>query len=210
VTVTWSPQAPARIAEVLKDRRVAVLRIAPSLADQEADAEYRSEGPEFDEVDMPIPPALHEVDGLAGVDFGDLRALDLSYVRCGVPGARALAAATGRIEELDLRYCALGDPGVEALAHAPALRGLRRLHLQRNALTGAGARALARFERLEELDLRYNPIGEAGARALAQAPFAASLTRLLLHREDLSAAGVQELASAPRFPSALRSFWRSM
>ncbi|NUW38506.1 hypothetical protein HTZ77_45020, partial [Nonomuraea sp. SMC257] len=95
----------------------------------------------------------------------------------GDAGAEALAAAgsDGRIETLDLRHCGIGDAGVTALCASPAVRGVRRLRLQRNRLTAEGVRALAGFERLEELARRYNPLGPAGARALVEAPFAGSL-----------------------------------
>jgi Ran GTPase-activating protein (RanGAP) involved in mRNA processing and transport len=212
VAVDWSPEAPARIAEALQGRFVTALRIRPGVAAEEADAEYWSDEPDFDEDDMPLPPPPHKADGLADLDFGELRELDLSYFRFGDPGAESLAAATsaGRIETLDLRYCGIGDQGAAALAASGKFGNVRRLHLQCNQLTGEGVRALASLERLEALDLRYNQIGTEGAQALIEAPFAPSLKRLLLHRQDLTDAGVQMLASAPRLPTALRSYWRSV
>ncbi|GCD95622.1 hypothetical protein EHYA_03297 [Embleya hyalina] len=212
VAVAWEPEAPARIAEALTSRLVTGLRIRPGSAAEEADAEYLSDAPDFDEHDMPLPPPPHEADALADLDFGGIRELDLSYFRFADPGARHLAAATsgGRIDTLDLRYCGIGDDGVAALAASPIFADVRRLHLQHNRLTGAGVRELTRFARLRELDLRYNRIGADGARALAEAPFAGSLRRLLAHRQDVSDAGVRILASATGLPSALRSFWRSV
>jgi hypothetical protein len=191
---------------------VTALRIRPGAAADEADAEYWSDEPDFDEDDMPLPPPPHPVGAFADLDFGGIRELDLSYFRIGDPGAEALAAATsaGRIETLDLRYCGIGSDGAAALAASGKFGNVRRLHFQHNRLTGDGVRTLAGFERLEELDLRYNRIGPDGAQALIEAPFAGSLKRLLLYRQDLSDAGVKILATAPQLPTALRSFWRSV
>lgn len=212
VAVDWSPEAPARIVEALNGRLVTALRIRPGVAADEADAEYWSDEPDFDENDMPLPPPPHAIGAFADLDLGGIRELDLSYFRIGDPGAEALAAAAsaGRIETLDLRYCDIGNDGAAALAASGNFGNVRRLHLQYNRFTGDGVRALAGFERLEALDLRYNRIGSDGAQALIDAPFAGSLKRLLLHRQDVSDAGVKILASAPQLPSALRSFWRSV
>ncbi|MFJ4866697.1 hypothetical protein [Streptomyces sp. NPDC088748] len=212
VAVDWSPEAPARIAEALQGRFVTRLRIRPGTAAQEADDEHWSDEPDFDEDDMPLPLPPHEADGFADLDLGGIRELDLSYFRIGDPGANGLAAAAsaGRVATLDLRYCGIGSDGAAALAASGKFGDVRRLHFQRNRLTGEGVRALACFERIEELDLRYNQIGADGAQALIEAPFAGSLKRLLLHRQDVSEAGVKKLASAPQLPTALRSFWRSM
>ncbi|ANP51395.1 hypothetical protein AVL59_18840 [Streptomyces griseochromogenes] len=212
VAVDWSQQAPARIAEALRSRFVTALRIRPGTAAEEADAEYWSDEPDYDENDMPLPPPPHEAGALADVDFGGIRELDLSYFRIADPGAKSLAAAAsaGRIETLDLRYCAIGSDGAAALATSGNFSDVRRLHLQYNRLTGDGVRALARFGRLEELDLRYNRIGADGAQALIEAPFTGSLKRLLLYRHDVSDAGAKKLASAPQLPTTLRSIWRSV
>ncbi|MFI6582875.1 hypothetical protein [Embleya sp. NPDC050493] len=212
VSVAWEPEAPARIAEALAGRFVSRLRIRPGSAAEEADDEYWSDEPDFDEYDVPLPPPPHEADALADLDLGGIRELDLSHFRFADPGARHLAAATStaRVETLDLRYCGIGDDGMKALATSATFAHVRRLHLQHNRLTGEGVRELARFERLGELDLRYNRIGADGARALVEAPFAGSLRRLLAHRRDVSDAGVETLASAAGLPSALRSFWRSV
>ncbi|HET9383246.1 MAG TPA: hypothetical protein VFP69_20780 [Streptomyces sp.] len=211
VTVTWSEDVADAVAEALGDPRVTALRIEPETPDDPQDDFWDDESG-FDEDGnlLPLPP--REAGALADLDLGGLRELDLSYFRIGDPGAGSLAAAAsaGRIETLDLRYCGLGDQGVAALAGSPAFAGVRRLHLQRNRITGEGVRALTRLTGIEELDLRYNAIGEDGARALAEAPFAGSLTRLRLHRQDVTDAGVRILASAPRLPSVLRSFWRSV
>ncbi|MFI9051575.1 hypothetical protein [Streptomyces sp. NPDC053427] len=212
VAVEWSEKAPTLIEQALRGRLVTGLRIRPSDEAEDADDDYYNDEPDFDEDDLPLPPPPHDSGALADLDFGGLTDLSLAYFRIGDPGAEALAAATsnGRIETLDLRYCGLGDSGPMALGASPTFRNVRRLHLQRNQLTAEGVRALARFERLEELDLRYNRIGADGAQALIEAPFVGSLKRLLLHREDVSDAGVQILAHAPQLPTALRSFWRSV
>lgn len=212
VAVTWSAEAPVRIAQIRQQDLVTALRIRLGANAAEADDEYWADEPDFDENNEPLPPPSHDSDGLAEVDFGDLRELSLAYFRIGDAGARALAAATstGRMDTLDLRYCGIGDEGVAALAGSGNFGGLRCLRLHHNRITGRGVRALARFERLEELDLRGNRIGEDGARALIEAPYAGSLKRLFLHRPDVSDAGVRVLASAPQLPTALRSFWRSV
>lgn len=212
VGVEWSEQAPSAIEAALHDPLVTGLRIGPGKEAREADEEYYGDEPDFDEDDCPLPPPPHRVDALAEVDLGGLTELSLAYFRVGDPGAQALAAASsqGRIETLDLRYCGIGDAGLAALGASPAFRRVRRLRLQRNRLTAQGVGALRHFERLTELDLRYNHIGADGARALAEAPFAASLTRLLLHREDVSDEGVRTLAHAPQLSTILRSFWRSV
>ncbi|MDR8412306.1 hypothetical protein MTP10_26665 [Nonomuraea sp. 3-1Str] len=212
VAVAWSDQAPALIGQAIRGRLVTGLRIRPGAEAEDADADYYGDEPDFDENDMPLPPPPHDARALADLDLGGLTELDLAYFRIGDAGAEALAAATsdGRIETLDLRYCGVGDAGVAALCASPAFGEVRRLHLQSNRLTAEGVRALAGFERLEELDLRYNRIGPDGARALVEAPFAGSLKRLFLYGHDVEDAGVQILANAPQLPSALRSFWRSV
>ncbi|XVQ07450.1 hypothetical protein ACQP1W_33285 [Spirillospora sp. CA-255316] len=206
IGVDWSDDAPAVIERALRDPFVTALRIRPP-----ADADEDDEGwVELDEDGMPIGAPPVEAGALATLDLGRLAELDLSYFRIGDPGARALAAsiAKGRIETLDLRYCGIGDDGLAVLAASPHFDRLRRLRLQANALTAEGVRSLARFERLVDLDLRYNRIGADGADALLAAPFAGSLQRLLLYRDDLSDDGVRKLALAPRLPPALRSYWR--
>ncbi|MFE9093589.1 hypothetical protein [Streptomyces sp. NPDC007264] len=212
VAVAWSEQAPPLIRQALRGRFVTGLLIRPGDEAQEADEEYYNDEPDWDEDGVPLPPPPHDAGAMADLDFGDLTALRLPYLRIGDPGAEALAAASsnGRIETLDLRYCGIGDAGLAALGASPAFRNVRCLHLQSNRLTATGVRALARFERLEELDLRYNRIGAEGAQALIEAPFAGSLGRLLLHRRDVSDAGVERLAHASQLPTALRSFWRSV
>ncbi|MFJ9412613.1 hypothetical protein ACIRPT_00450 [Streptomyces sp. NPDC101227] len=212
VAVEWSEGAPTLIGKALQGRFVTGLHIMSGEEAEEADEDYYDDEPDFDEDDMPQPPPPHEVGALADLDLGGLTELGLAYFRIGDPGAEALAAAAsdGRIETLDLRYCGISDAGPAALGASPNFRNVRRLHLQCNRLTAQGVRALAAFERLEELDLRYNPIGADGAQALIEAPFVGSLKRLLLYREDVSDAGAQKLAHAPQLPTALRSFWRSV
>ncbi|MFD3519198.1 hypothetical protein [Streptomyces sp. NPDC058653] len=210
--VTWSAEAPAHVADALRARFVTAVRLRPGADAEDADQEYERDEPDTDQNDMPLPPPLHEAGALPDIDFGGIRELDLSYFRVGDPGAVGLAetSSTGRIDTLDLRYCGIGDEGIAALVASGKFGDIRRLHLQHNRLTGEGVRALAPLHGLRELDLRYNRIGADGAAALAEAPFAGSLTRLLIHREDVTDAGVRTLASASRLPSALRGFWRSV
>ncbi|MFC5747506.1 hypothetical protein [Actinomadura rugatobispora] len=213
IAVEWSENAPAVIERALRDPFVTALRIRPPAGPSDDDEEEEEEEwIELDEDGMPLGAPPVEAGALATLDLGRLTELDLSYFRVGDPGARALAAsiAKGRVETLDLRYCGIGDDGLEVLAASPHFDRLRRLRLQSNGLTAAGVRSLGRFGRLVDLDLRYNRIGADGADALLAAPFIGSLQRLLLHRGDLSDAGVKKLALADQLPPALRSFWRSV
>ena len=236
VAVQWSDDAPVVIEKVLRAPFVTGLRIGPTpeMDDDDDYGNYDDEdlyrGRKVDVSQHPQHP-LVDAGALATLSLSRLTELDLSYLRIGALGAQALAvsayfraqasdaitltppappAPPGRIEELDLRYCFVGDSGLAALATSPCFAGVRRLHLQSNALTAAGMRSLHAFGHLEELDLRYNEIGPKGARALLAAPFAGSLRRLLLYRVDVSNSGVKLLASASHLPPALRSYWRSV
>lgn len=215
ISVQWSEEAPALIEPALRSRFVTGLRITQASADDDDDDAYGEDGEPAE-----LPP-LAGIGALATLNLSRLTELDLSYLRLGKLGADALAVAAvfrgdpsaapvTSIENLDLRYCQLGDAGLAALTASPSFTGVRRLHLQSNGLTADGVRALHAFGRLTELDLRYNPIGAEGAAALLAAPFAGSLTRLLLYRGDVTDDGVRVLAGAPRLPPALRSYWRSV
>jgi uncharacterized protein (TIGR02996 family) len=209
IEVPWSEGAPALIEQALQERFVAGLRItAPDRDDEDVDDDEDG----YDENGEPIRPPPVELGALAKLDLSRLRELDLSYVSLGVNGAKALASARslGGLEALDLRYCGIENKGLAALAASPFAASVRRLHLQRNEITAAGAASLGQFTRLVELDLRYNEIGAKGAQALLAAPFLGSLRRLGLYRTDVSAAGVKKLAGASGLPPALRSYWRSV
>ncbi|QKG21596.1 TIGR02996 domain-containing protein [Actinomadura verrucosospora] len=214
VAVQWSDGAPALIGRALREPFVTALRIRPASGQ---DDEYRE-----DETDEPSDTV--DTGALATLDLARLTGLDLSYVRIGAAGAKAVAVsaylhagaadvrtagAGGRLETLDLRYCRIGDDGLAALADSPAFQGVRRIRLQKNLIGAKGVLALHRFAHLTELDLRYNEIGAEGARALLAAPFAGSLTRLLLHRDDVGDDGAAALARAPQLPPALRILWRN-
>ncbi|MGW2375001.1 hypothetical protein [Kitasatospora sp. NPDC001683] len=209
--VTWSDEAPALIEQVLRGPFVTALRIGPPdpVDEDEDDEDFELEDYEPD--DFPLLRPV-DVSALASLDLGRLTELDLSYLPLGEAGAKDLAASAGGhlIDTLDLRYCGVGDAGLAALAATARFDGLRRLHLQCNALTAEGVRSLHRLERLVELDLRYNTIGPDGADALLAMPFVGSLARLFLYRSDVSDAGATTLARAPQLPSALRSLWRSV
>lgn len=221
VAVEWSDAAPVLIEQALRGPHVTALRITtPDVGDD--DYEYWED--DLDADGEPTPSASVDTGALATLDLGRLTELDLSYLRIGALGAKALAvsaylraeaadigtAAPGRrLEALDLRYCRIGNTGLEALAASPLFGGVRRLRLQRNVIGEKGMPSLHRFENLTELDLRYNEIGAEGARALIDAPFTPSLKRLYLYREDVGDEGAALLAQAPRLPSALRSYWRS-
>jgi uncharacterized protein (TIGR02996 family) len=239
IAVEWSDSAPVFIEQALRAAPfVTALRIAPP-ADEavDSDEDYWDSLDDFDRADDSEPAPSVETGALATLDLSRLVELDLSYLRIGALGAQTLAVstylrveasdtgvgpeagsvaaavaastATRRVAELDLRYCRVGDTGLAALAASPTFNGARRLHLQRNALTVEGMRALHGFADLTELDLRYNAIGAEGVEALLAAPFIGSLKRLLLYRADASDVGAKMLATAPQLPPALRSFWRS-
>lgn len=217
VAVQWSEDAPVLIAQALRDPFVTALRItARESREDDEDDEH------LEEVDAE-PTPVAGIGALAALDLGRLVELDLSYLRLAALGAEALAVASylhlgptddpatataGRIETLDLRYCRIGDAGLAAIAASGCFGAVRRLHLQANRLTAAGASALGRFERLTELDLRYNPIGADGVRALLGTAFIGSVDRLLLYPGDVGDDGAKLLAHAAELPPALRSYWR--
>ncbi|WBB61690.1 TIGR02996 domain-containing protein [Streptomyces sp. WMMC500] len=225
IAVEWDDGTPMLIEQALRaEPLVTALRIAPPEQDP---YEYDHWDDDTDDDGEPLPSADVEAGALATLDLAPFTSVDLSYLRVGALGAKALAVssyfrseaaggqalatpAAGRIGSLDLRYCHIGDSGLAALAANPFFTGVRRLHLQRNALTARGVRALHAFADLTELDLRYNEIGEEGAEALLAAPFLGSLTRLLLYAADVGDAGARRLASAPELPPVLRSYWRSV
>ncbi|AZM49855.1 hypothetical protein DMB38_32370 [Streptomyces sp. WAC 06738] len=226
IAVEWDDDAPMLIEQAL---RVAPFATALKIVPPESDpAEFDYWDDDTDEDGEPLPSAEVEAGTLATLDLAAFTSVDLSYLRVGALGAKALAvssyfraeaaggrtlaapAAPGRIGALDLRYCHVGDSGLAALAANPFFTGVRRLHLQHNALTAKGVRALHAFGGLTELDLRYNAIGEEGAEALLAAPFLGSLTRLLLYAADVGDAGARRLAAASALPPVLRSYWRSV
>jgi uncharacterized protein (TIGR02996 family) len=221
VGVDWSESAPVVIDQALRGPFVTALRIAPD-AGSDDDWHEDPDGASY----LTEPSESVDVGALATLDLGRLDELDLSYLRIGTLGAkalavstffrgeasgvRALASAPGRMQVLDLRYTGVGDAGLAALVTSPCFGGVRRLHLQRNALTAEGVRSLRSLAGLAELDLRYNDIGAEGVRALLDAPFVGSLRRLLLNPPDVGDDGAKTLASAPQLPPALRTYWRSV
>ncbi|MEO3764371.1 TIGR02996 domain-containing protein [Streptomyces sp. B8F3] len=226
IAVEWDDDAPMLIEQALRAAPFATsLKIVPPETDP---AEFDYWDDDTDEDGEPLPSAEVEAGTLATLDLAPFTSVDLSYLRVGALGAKALAVssyfrseaaagqslavpgAPGRIGALDLRYCHIGDSGLAALAANPCFTGVRRLRLQRNALTAKGVRALHAFGELTELDLRYNEIGGEGAEALLAAPFLGSLTRMLLYAADVGEAGARRLAAAPRLPPVLRSYWRSV
>lgn len=227
IAVEWEDDdAPRVVDEALRAEPFATaLRIVPPESDP---AEFDYWDDDTDEDGEPLPSADVEAGVLATLDLAPFTSVDLSYLRIGALGAKALAvssyfrseaaggqslaapAGPGRLRTLDLRYCHIGDSGLAALAANPFFTGVRRLHLQRNALGAKGVRALHAFGELTDLDLRYNAIGDEGAETLLAAPFAGSLTRLLLYSADVGDSGARRLAAAPQLPPVLRSYWRSV
>ncbi|WP_192809701.1 hypothetical protein [Actinomadura rudentiformis] len=230
VAIEWSEGAPVLIEQALRGPFVTALRVTAPAQEDYWDESF------FDDDGEPLPASNVEAGALATLNLARLTELDLSYLRIGALGAKALAVsmylrsdaeslatlagsgapggssgdAQQRIEALDLRYSHIGNSGLAALAEAPFFGGIRRLRLQSNAITAAGVSSLHRFEGLAELDLRYNAIGAEGVQALLAAPFIGSLKRLLLYREDVGDDGARTLARAPQLPPALRSYWRSV
>ncbi|MFG1997861.1 TIGR02996 domain-containing protein [Spirillospora sp. NPDC048911] len=214
VAVEWSDDAPVVIERALREPFVTALHVASP------EKEYYWEGEDVVDADgEPLPDSGVDAGALATLNLGRLVELDLSYLRIGALGAKALAvsmflrgdeASAEGIATLDLRYSGVGNSGLAALAASPSFGGVRRLHLQKNAITAQGMPALHRFAELTELDLRYNEIGAEGVRALLDAPFIGSLKRLLLYRADVGDDGAKMLAHAPQLPPALRSYWRSV
>ena len=101
-----------------------------------------------------------------------------------------LAASGGQVVELDLRRSHVGDTD---LPHIGQLSTLRRLHLEDNAISDAGLRALAKLTNLEYLNLYGNSgITDASVETLASLP---SLKRLYVWGTQLTPAGVKALAT---------------
>jgi uncharacterized protein (TIGR02996 family) len=132
----------------------------------------------------------------------NLRILHLGGAECRGPTAKGLMRP-GRgpgLRVLDLSESVLSAAGCEALAACPAIHGAWHLTL---AGTGIGDEHLERFiksaafTQLVGLNLGYNAITDAGAQALAAWPGAASLRWLGLSANPIGEAGERALAASP-------------
>lgn len=97
------------------------------------------------------------ISAILALDLSQLRAFGITYRHVTDEQIEALASARLEIAELDLRYCAVTDAQLARLASARWFAGVRRLHLQRNAVTDATPLAGHAFERL---DVRYTGLTE--------------------------------------------------
>lgn len=127
-----------------------------------------------------------------------LRALDLSDNHLGRHGAHLLTStqALAKVRHLRLKQCGMGAEEVEALVDGHVFEALTRLDLQVNDLTSDGAMILARSDLLDgvtHLNLAQNRIGDDGILALLESPHTASLQRLDLHWNPVTARSLRAL-----------------
>jgi uncharacterized protein (TIGR02996 family) len=143
---------PARLAELLADPRVALLR---SLS--------------ITESELGVASARAIADALGGT-LARLRALSLDRNALGDEGAALLAPAAGRLATLHLTNARIGDAGARSLAEGDG-DALRDLDLCFNEIRAVGAAALAaspRLAHLTRLDLTSNPLEAEGAVRFAE------------------------------------------
>jgi uncharacterized protein (TIGR02996 family) len=154
-------------------------------------------------------PALPEQ--LDAFDLSGLLELRASYCRIGNAVVGALVRQpTLSLHTLDLRRSWLGDDALARLVRGPTLRGLRRLYLRDNAITGKGIEALsaaAALDSLELLDLRDNAIELGGVRALANSSVLGRLQTLQLQGCGLNWNGKKALAESMTLPRHITAYW---
>jgi hypothetical protein len=132
---------------------------------------------------------------LAELPLARLRTLNIAEQPHGDALVGALAGACTRLVELDARGTALSRQGVTALAKLAAGGTLRRLHLQRNRISGSGVALLApKLVGLELLDLRDNDIGANGLAALAATPALGAVRTLRLQLDTFREDDLEPLA----------------
>jgi uncharacterized protein (TIGR02996 family) len=148
---------------------------------------------------------------LASPHLRELPCLDLSYSRCGLAVAEAVAAAPTfhSLARLDLECGDLGADGLRALVGSLNLPKLTDLNLTDNRIGADGAGVLAASpgcEKLRHLDLTRCEIGDGGLRALARSPHLRNLTCLrvagcLRHGYRGHLATIEAVARSPHFRS---------
>lgn len=149
--------------------------------------------------------------GLATLPLARLRTLVLAEQPHGDALLCGLAGACEHLAELDARGTGLGEQGVTALARLASKGTLRRLHLQRNNISGTDVALLApRLVDLELLDLRDNDIGARGLAALAAAPALGRLRTLRLQLDTFQDANLQTLATSRTLPLAIVRYVRAV
>ncbi|CAM9365071.1 unnamed protein product, partial [Choristocarpus tenellus] len=131
-----------------------------------------------------------------------LSMLDLSKNDLGVEGLMSLSESFGRgggrgLENLKLAYCRVGDMGVAPLCAALRLdgyRGLKRLDLSGNGLSGKGAGCALSLAGVEEVCLFHNSVGDEGVPGVLEGVHAnASLSTVDLGANGLSGEGLETL-----------------
>jgi hypothetical protein len=113
----------------------------------------------------------------------------------GSQGVRAGFANLGRLKSLtrlDVSACRLADADMAIVGE---LAGVRWLDISGNAITGEGLRRLAPLKGLQFLDASFTRLDDRALRWLPEAP---DLEFLVLSGNDMTAAGLAELARFPR------------
>jgi uncharacterized protein (TIGR02996 family) len=132
----------------------------------------------------------------------------LNLGSCGVGAGGAGVLATARIQglqALSLSGNPVRDAGLAALLGGPLLGSCSRLYLARCGLTDVAVTRIASEERLSKLTclcLGGNAVTDAGAKALAESPHLGQLKRLELAVNDLSKPVQQALKE--RFGSGVK------
>lgn len=148
---------------------------------------------------------------LAELPFARLRTLNIAEQPHGDALVGALAGACTRLVELDARGTALSRQGVTALAKVASGGTLRRLHLQRNRISGPDVALLApKLVGLELLDLRDNDIGATGLAALAATPALGALRTLRLQLDTFREDDLEPLARSRTLPRAVVRYIRAV
>lgn len=155
--------------------------------------------------------SAQDLAGLAKLPLARLRTLNLAEQPHGDALLCGLAGACKHLVELDARGAGLGKQGVTALAQLASQGTLRRLHLQRNNISGTGVALLApKLVDLELLDLRDNDIGARGLAALAATPALGRLRTLRLQLDTFREADLQTLATSRTLPVAIVRYVRAV
>jgi uncharacterized protein (TIGR02996 family) len=103
---------------------------------------------------------------------------------------------TGRLTELILAGHGIEDNVLADLAHAANLGSLGYLHLENNAITSDGLRALAEsqaFPALRRLDVSANPLGPSAVDVILESTWMRGLEELVIDRARLDNKGAEAL-----------------